>query len=123
MEMSPNPEAALNACNVLRHLETDAGHVIHMASHIDVLVGQYADGVQANARALLADNKCIDNDGGGTEGTIYVGYISHDYHMLVYAAMLGGMESAARKASLELMTRLTEEGLQHSPRRLGLPKT
>ena len=68
-----------------------------MASHIDVLVGEYADGVQANAKAIKADAKCIANGGGGTAGTIYVGYISHDYHMLVYAAMLGGMENAARK--------------------------
>ena len=36
MEMSPEPHAALPACNVLRNMQTDAGHLIHMATHIDV---------------------------------------------------------------------------------------
>jgi hypothetical protein len=89
MEMSPEPHAALDACEVLRGFESDAGHLIHMASHIDVLVGQYTKAVEANIRALVADDKCIALGAGGTAGTFYIGYISHDYHMLVYVARFG----------------------------------
>jgi hypothetical protein len=41
MEMSPHPERALRACDALRDLVPDAGHLRHMPSHIDVLCGQY----------------------------------------------------------------------------------
>ena len=39
MEMSPTPEKALKAGDVLRELVPDAGHLIHMPTHIDVQCG------------------------------------------------------------------------------------
>jgi hypothetical protein len=41
MEMSSHPEAALDAANALRGLVPDAGHLLHMPTHIDVLLGDY----------------------------------------------------------------------------------
>lgn len=41
MEMSPNPEKALKAGDILRTLVPDAGHLVHMPTHIDVLCGHY----------------------------------------------------------------------------------
>ena len=48
MEMSPRPEAALRAADALRDLVPDAGHLRHMASHIDVLCGHYHAALVAN---------------------------------------------------------------------------
>ncbi len=48
MEMSPHPERALKAADVLRTLVPDAGHLVHMPTHIDVLCGQYHDVVHWN---------------------------------------------------------------------------
>ena len=45
MEMSPTPEAALKAGDALRTLAPDAGHLVHMPTHIDVQVGNYQDAV------------------------------------------------------------------------------
>ncbi|KAH7054303.1 tetratricopeptide repeat domain protein [Macrophomina phaseolina] len=39
METSPTPEAALPAANHLRNMVPDAGHLNHMPSHLDCLVG------------------------------------------------------------------------------------
>jgi len=39
MEMSPHPEKALNAGDNLSELVPDAGHLLHMATHVDVLCG------------------------------------------------------------------------------------
>ena len=41
MEMSPNPEKALKDGDCLKDLVPDSGHLIHMATHIDVLCGDY----------------------------------------------------------------------------------
>ena len=48
MEMSPHPERALRAADVLRDLVPDAGHLRHMPTHIDVLCGEYRDVVVCN---------------------------------------------------------------------------
>lgn len=41
MELSADPVAAMPAADVLRHLFPLAGHLIHMASHIDIWAGHY----------------------------------------------------------------------------------
>ncbi len=119
MEMSPTPELAIpGPCTILRNLDTDAGHLIHMASHIDVLVGDYKSAVDANKRALDADDRCIQHGKGGSAGSFYLGYISHDCHMLVYAAMLGGMEEEARMAAERMLTYINEDTLVKNPERI-----
>ena len=71
-------------------MKTDAGHLLHMPSHIDVLVGDYKAAVAANLHAIKADLRNLEfGTVGGQIGTFYAGYINHDYHMAVYAAMLG----------------------------------
>ena len=51
MEMSPTPEAASEAADLLRDLVPDAGHLRHMPSHIDVLTGDYRAVIDANQAA------------------------------------------------------------------------
>ena len=41
MEMSQTPEDALWAGELLRDLAPDAGHLVHMPTHLDVLCGDY----------------------------------------------------------------------------------
>lgn len=41
MEMSATPEVALMPADHLRDLVPDAGHLCHMPSHLDILVGDY----------------------------------------------------------------------------------
>jgi len=60
MEMSPFPQKALRAGDCLRDLVPDAGHLIHMLTHIDVLCGQYRDVVVYNERAIAADQKFLE---------------------------------------------------------------
>jgi hypothetical protein len=52
-EMSSTPEMALKYCEVLRNHH--AGHLVHMPTHIDVLVGDYERTVLDNCRAIEAD--------------------------------------------------------------------
>ena len=50
MEMSPTPEAALKHGDRLTELVPDSGHLIHMATHIDVLCGDYQNVVARNRK-------------------------------------------------------------------------
>ena len=93
-EQSPFPERALPSCDVLRPggsaIVPDCGHLLHMPSHIDVLVGNYEAAVVSNAAAIVADLKAIELGGIHANG-MTVGFTAHNHHMLVYAAMLAGM--------------------------------
>jgi hypothetical protein len=63
MEMSPGPKKALDASYRLQTLVPDAGHLIHMPSHVYVLCGQYQRTIDSNVEALVADDKYIAVDG------------------------------------------------------------
>lgn len=92
MEMSPTPEKALKAADVLRTLVPDAGHLVHMPTHIDVLCGHYQNVVHWNQKAVEADLKYYEREGAYN---IYTGYRQHDYHFVIYGALfLGQIEPA-----------------------------
>jgi hypothetical protein len=92
MEMSKTPESALVAADHLRNLIPDAGHLVHMPSHLDILVGDYRRAIASNADACLADEKYHDAHGGDN---FYSFYRMHDYHSLIYAAMFAGQFQVA----------------------------
>jgi len=87
-----------------------------MPTHIDVLVGDYQSCVEYNYSAILADFKIMRSspDTAGTE-SFYYGYIVHNFHMLVYGAILGGMESIAMEKALELNEYLHEDLFVENP--------
>lgn len=92
MEMSPHPEKALKAGDILRTLVPDAGHLVHMPTHIDVLCGDYVKVVRGNEAAVEADLKYFEREGAFN---VYTGYRQHNYHFIVYGALfLGQIEPA-----------------------------
>ncbi len=95
MEMSPTPEKALKAADVLRTLVPDAGHLVHMPSHIDVLCGQYENVVRWNERAVEADLIYFEREGAFN---IYTGYRQHNYHFVIYGALFLGQYEPAMRA-------------------------
>ena len=109
MEMSATPEAALPAADMIRDLVPDTGHTYHMPAHIDVLVGDYRRAVEYNYKATVADDKYFARNGGGT---FYSYYRLHDYHSLIYAAMLGGKSKAALAAVDRMEATITDEILR-----------
>lgn len=109
MEMSPHPERALRAGDILRELVPDAGHLKHMASHIDILCGDYYNAVVANNRAIAADNRFLARDGEMNE---YAFYRAHNIHFKIYAAMLLGQYQTAMEAANEMQALAHEEILR-----------
>lgn len=111
MEMSPFPERALRQADRLRTLVPDAGHLVHMASHIDVLCGHYSDVLRGNLDAIAADRKWYDREGGMD---FYTAYRQHNYHFAVYGAMFLGQYAPALAASDEMIA-TTPEALLRLP--------
>ena len=109
MEMSPTPEKALKAGDALRELVPDAGHLMHMPTHIDVQCGHYRDVFHWNWKATQVDRKALDDMG---VYTLYTGYRIHNYHFAVYGAMFLGQYEPAMRAARELVDVTPEELLR-----------
>lgn len=98
MEMSPTPERALDQAVALQSLCPDAAHLVHMASHIQILCGQYEEALAANVAAVVADDKYVAHN---PVLGVYTAYRMHNIHFQVYAAMfLGNAERALAAADL-----------------------
>lgn len=115
-EMSSCPEKALSACIPLRNIFPHAGHLIHMPTHIDVLVGDYETCVKYNVKAIEADEVSmrLSPVTSGVQ-SFYFGYIVHNYHMAVYGAILGGFESVSMNLAKKLNRILTEKIFEEYP--------
>ena len=109
MEMSPFPELALKAGDVLRTLVPDAGHLIHMPTHIDVQCGHYHNVLVDNQRGIAADRKYYDKVGALN---FYSAYRLHNYHFAIYGAMFLGQYEPALAAAEELIETTPEELLR-----------
>ena len=109
MEASPHPEKALPAANRLRGLVPGSGHLIHMPTHIDVLVGDYEQVIQTNLKAIQVDQEFVDREG---VLNFYTLYRIHNYHFVVYGAMFDGQSELAMKTARELVRQIPPPMLQ-----------
>lgn len=105
MEMSPWPELALRHGDRLSTLVPDAGHLIHMATHIDVLCGDYHNVVGRNSLAIEADRRFLEREG---PDNFYTVYRCHNYHFKIYGAMFLAQPTAALRTADELVSTLPE---------------
>ena len=113
MEMSPTPEKALTVADRLRVLVPDAGHLIHMATHIDIQCGEYRDTLYWNQKGIEADLKIAEREG---RMNFYTAYRVHNYHFAIYGAMFLGQYQPAMAAAEEMITEIPVELLkQESP--------
>ena len=109
MEMSATPEAALKAGDALRDLVPDAGHLVHMPTHIDIQCGDYQSVYYWNRKAVEADKLARDRMG---IFNIYTGYRIHNSHFAAYGAMFLGQFEAAYASAREMVDDLPEEFLR-----------
>lgn len=109
MEASPTPEKALPAANALRLFMPGQGHLLHMPTHIDIWVGDYANVVDSNKRAIVADEEFLRREG---PLNFYSLYRIHNYHFLVYGAMFDGQSEVALEAARAIPKQVPEEMLK-----------
>jgi len=107
-EASSEPERALPHADRLESTMPNEGHMIHMASHIYLRVGQYEKAIASNERSVEADRFFLSQWGDRpfpTEGTYHLSagtHAPHAWDVLHFAAMLEGNYALAVKAAREV---------------------
>lgn len=100
VEASNHPERALMSANRLRKLLPASGHILHMPSHIYMLVGDYRRAAVSNEEALVVDRAYIRKY--GLHGIYPVHYLSHNLYFLSRAYAMEGRFEESRRAAKEL---------------------
>ena len=95
LDLSPFPERALPAADVLRTRMPGLGHLVHMPSHIDAWVGQWKEAIDCNIAAVEADDRYVEIT--GNESQFYKFYRMHNHHFVVWCAMFDGQYETALK--------------------------
>jgi tetratricopeptide (TPR) repeat protein len=104
------PERGVAAAERLGTLAPDAGHLVHMPSHIFWRVGRYDDALEINRRAAAADEAFFS---WCRAGPFYsAAYYPHNIHFLWAAASAEGRSAialtAARKLEAKTASRVEE---------------
>lgn len=100
VEASPSPERGTAAAQRLGGLAPNAGHLVHMPSHIYLRTGDYDDAVKSNEAAIIADKNYITRS--GATGVYPLMYYNHNVHMLASSFAGNGNYAGAIKAANEL---------------------
>ena len=111
LELSPYPEKALFAADVLRTLMPGCGHLVHMPSHIDAWVGQWKEAIDCNIAAVEADDKYVELT--GNESQFYKFYRMHNHHFVVWCAMFDGQYQTALKYARKAVDTLPAGDANH----------
>jgi tetratricopeptide (TPR) repeat protein len=101
-EASSNPERALAYANKLAALAPNAGHIVHMPSHVYIRTGDYEAAVKTNEQAAAVDRAYIQAT--GVQGIYPMMYYSHNLHFIAMCASMNGNYSEARKNADLLVT-------------------
>jgi tetratricopeptide (TPR) repeat protein len=101
VEASTTPERAEHAADVLLKLMPDAGHIVHMPSHIYYRVGRYDDAARVNEMAAKVDETYIAAC--RAQGFYPVGYYGHNIHFLWTSAEMQGRYQTAIGAARRLV--------------------
>lgn len=105
VEAGPNPELALPSADRLGGYAPNAGHLVHMPSHIYIRVGEYAKALHLNEIAAQADEAYIAQC--RAQGYYPGLYYPHNVHFIWFAAGFEGrsglcLESAKKVAQYAL---------------------
>jgi tetratricopeptide (TPR) repeat protein len=103
MEMAPTKkqvEEALPYADDVRTKWPYMGHLVHMASHIEMSLGMYNRSVDSNLWAIKSDEKYAEIRG---YDNYYHFYRCHNEHMLVWSAMFTGQYSIAYESARRII--------------------
>lgn len=91
------PELGLAAADRLMKLFPNAGHLVHMPSHIYIRTGRYHDAVLSNQQGIKADDAYLAQT--QAQGIYPLAYKPHNHHFLWFAALMTGQSQVALDAA------------------------
>ena len=107
VEASSTPDRGEPVADTLAPLAPSAGHLVHMPSHIYLRVGRWNDAVEANRKAILADEDYISQC--RAQGLYPVAYYPHNIHMGSFAAAMEGNSAEALLQANKMATKVPAE--------------
>lgn len=113
IEPTSTPERAEKSADTLLKSMPEAGHMIHMASHIYQRVGRYADSIRSNQMAIAADESYIAQD--HAHGLYPMVYYPHNIHFLWFAATSDGQSKLAIESAKEAARKIDDDVLKAIP--------
>ena len=102
-----HPKRAEAAADTLGDLMPNAGHMVHMPSHIYMRIGRYADSYAANVKASQADETYVSQC--RAQGIYPLNYYPHNLHFMVWSAMFQARSAAALEAAREVQTKVPKD--------------
>ena len=109
VEASSTPERAEPYADRLRGSAPNAGHLVHMPSHIYIRIGRYDDAIKANADAVVADEKLLAALDEVVSPLYRFGYYPHNLHFLLVNAQFAGRADLVIPAAEKLGGLINEE--------------
>src|SRR5277367_579139 len=94
-EASSNPERALAYANKLAAMAPNAGHIVHMPSHVYIRTGDYEAAVKTNEQAAEVDRAYLNAT--GVQGIYPMMYYSHNLHFIAMCAAMNGNYAESKK--------------------------
>ncbi|WP_245831478.1 hypothetical protein [Mycobacterium terramassiliense] len=113
MEGSRTPGAAKPYAGLLASLAPNAGHLVHMPSHIYYRIGDMQDAIWANKKAIEADEAYFAKEPGlyrPDDDRYRYDYYLHNIHFLLAAAVLSGDTQDVNPYAEKLLTSAPGEG-------------
>jgi tetratricopeptide (TPR) repeat protein len=114
VEASNAPERALASCKLFDDgLVPNAGHLVHMPSHIYIHTGDYHKGTVANIKAVQIDSDYVTQC--HALGIYPVAYYPHNYHFLAACATMEGDSKWALEAAYKMAEQTNHKGMFEAP--------
>jgi tetratricopeptide (TPR) repeat protein len=113
VEASPEPGRAESVANKLPKLTPNAGHLVHMPSHIYLRIGLYNESAALNARAAAVDRAYITKY--HPSGIYPMMYYPHNIHMGWSSLCSAGRRADAVAAANELREVVTDSVIRLMP--------
>jgi tetratricopeptide (TPR) repeat protein len=108
VEASDRPQRAEPHADRLRGAIPNAGHLVHMPSHIYYRVGRYLDALADNKIAVTVDEKYLA-DTNAPMGVYRLGYYPHNVHFVLASAQLAGDGATVLAAAEKLRGLIPDE--------------
>jgi tetratricopeptide (TPR) repeat protein len=108
VEASDRPQRAESHADRLRGAIPNAGHLVHMPSHIYYRVGRYLDALADNKIATTVDEKYLA-DTNAPMGVYRLGYYPHNVHFVLASAQLAGDGATVIAAAEKLRGLIPDE--------------
>jgi tetratricopeptide (TPR) repeat protein len=103
---STKPERGLASADRLVGLAPDAGHLVHMPSHIYARLGRQLESAEINVKAAEVDRKYIEKE--KVTGVYPLMYYNHNLHFAAYSYATIGRYALARDYAKQVTDHTTE---------------